>query len=89
MTALIERLTTHEYGGKLILAILYFLWLTHSVFQDPIFIRTFLMTYKSFTTLPELFDLLVKRYWIEPPEGLKQNELEEWAKLKQHVIRSR
>ena len=89
MTALIERLTTHEYGGKLILALLYFLWLTNSAIQDPIFIRTFLMTYKSFTTLPELFDLLVKRYWIEPPEGLKQNELEEWAKLKQHVIRSR
>ena len=47
------------------------------------------MTYKSFTTVNELFDLLVNRYWIQPPDGLKPPELEEWAKLKQHVIRSR
>ncbi|KAH8114602.1 ras GEF [Phellopilus nigrolimitatus] len=70
MPALIERLTTHEYG-------------------DPVFIRTFLMTYKSFTTLNELFELLVKRFWIQPPDGLKSNELDEWTKLKQHVVRSR
>ncbi|KAI5122473.1 hypothetical protein M0805_008783 [Coniferiporia weirii] len=70
MPALIERLTTHEYG-------------------DPVFIRTFLMTYKSFTTLGELFDLLVKRFWIQPPSELKPNELEEWTRLRQHVVRSR
>ncbi|EJC97980.1 ras GEF [Fomitiporia mediterranea MF3/22] len=70
LPALIERLTTHEYG-------------------DAVFIRTFLMTYKSFTTLDELFDLLVQRYWIQPPDGLKPNDLEEWTKLKQHIIRSR
>ena len=56
---------------------------------DPIFIRTFLMTFKSFTTLDELFELLVKRYQIQPPEGLNAKELEEWTKLKQHVVRSR
>lgn len=47
------------------------------------------MTYKSFTTVNELFELLVHRYWIQPPDGLKPAELEEWTKLKQHVIRSR
>lgn len=47
------------------------------------------MTYKSFTNLEELFDLLVKRFWIEPPDGLNPRELEEWEKLKQHVIRMR
>lgn len=47
------------------------------------------MTYKSFTTLDELFDLLVQRYWIQAPEGIKPNELEEWTKLKQHIVRSR
>lgn len=60
-----------------------------AIFSDPTFIKTFLMTYKSFTNLEELFDLLVKRFWIEPPDGLNPRELEEWEKLKQHVIRMR
>lgn len=47
------------------------------------------MTYKSFTNLDELFELLVKRFWIQPPDTLTPRELEEWRKLKQHVIRMR
>lgn len=47
------------------------------------------MTYNSFTTLDELFDLLVKRFWIQPPDSLNPQELEEWGKLKQHVIQMR
>jgi len=47
------------------------------------------MTYKSFTTLDELFDLLVQRFWIKPPAQLTPSELEEWTKLKQHVIQLR
>lgn len=56
---------------------------------DTNFIKTFLMTYKSFTTLDELFDLLVKRFYIKPPEGLSPSELEEWRRLKQHIIQTR
>ena len=56
---------------------------------DPTFIKTFLMTYKSFTTVDDLFDLLVQRFWITPPDGLKPNELDEWRKLKQHIIQMR
>jgi len=56
---------------------------------DPTFIKTFLMTYKSFTTLDELFSLLVQRFWIQPPDSLKSKELEEWTKLKQHIIQMR
>ncbi|CAL1713340.1 unnamed protein product [Somion occarium] len=56
---------------------------------DPTFIKNFLMTFKSFMTLDELFNLLVNRYWIKPPENLNPTELEEWTKLKQHVIRMR
>jgi len=70
LPALVERLTSHEYG-------------------DPVFIRTFLMTYKSFTTLDDLLDHLVERYRMNPPDGLSQSELDEWSKLKQHVVRSR
>ncbi|KAG6336113.1 hypothetical protein ID866_2979 [Astraeus odoratus] len=56
---------------------------------DPNFIKTFLMTYKSFTTLDELFDLLVKRFYISPPDTLTPQELEDWRKLKQHIIQMR
>lgn len=58
-------------------------------YVDPTFIKTYLMTYKSFITLDELFDLLVKRFWIQPPDNLNPRELEEWRKLKQHVIQMR
>ncbi|THH31171.1 hypothetical protein EUX98_g3005 [Antrodiella citrinella] len=56
---------------------------------DPTFIKYFLMTFKSFMTLNELFDLLVHRFWVQPPENLSNAEMEEWTKLKQHVIRMR
>lgn len=47
------------------------------------------MTFKSFMSLDELFDLLVRRFWVQPPDSLNPAELEEWTKLKQHVIRMR
>ena len=56
---------------------------------DPTFIKNFLMTFKSFMTVDELFELLTKRYWISPPPNLKPTELEEWTRLKQQVIRMR
>ena len=58
-------------------------------YPDPRFIKTFLMTYKSFTTLDEFFELLVQRFFIQPPDGLNSRELDEWRKLKQHVIQMR
>jgi son of sevenless len=47
------------------------------------------MTYKSFTTVDELFDLLVKRFRIQPPPNLTPQELSEWGKLKQRLIQIR
>jgi son of sevenless len=47
------------------------------------------MTYKSFSTTNELFDLLAARFWIQPPENITPAELEEWKRLKQHVVRAR
>ena len=47
------------------------------------------MTYKSFTTLDEFFDILVARFRIQPPDGLEPQEREEWGKLKQHLIQVR
>ncbi|KAJ6585715.1 ras guanine nucleotide exchange factor domain-containing protein [Mycena capillaripes] len=57
--------------------------------SDPTFIKSFLITFKSFTTVDDLFDFLVRRFWIQPPPGLTQAEREEWGKLKQHVIQIR
>ncbi|KAK7682391.1 hypothetical protein QCA50_014596 [Cerrena zonata] len=56
---------------------------------DPTFIKNFLMTFRSFMTLQDLFDLLVTRFWIQPPPNLNPTELADWKKLKQHVIRMR
>ena len=47
------------------------------------------MTYKSLTSLDELFKLLVERFRIQPPENLNAEEREEWGKLKQRVIQMR
>ncbi|KAI0316803.1 ras guanine nucleotide exchange factor domain-containing protein [Amylostereum chailletii] len=63
--------------------------LTAHEHSDTTFTKTFLMTYKSFTDLDTLFDLLAQRFWIQPPDGLNEKEMEEWKKLKQHIIRTR
>lgn len=40
-------------------------------------------------TVDELFDLLVKRFYIQAPPNLSPAEFEEWTKLKQSIIRLR
>jgi son of sevenless-like protein len=56
---------------------------------DPSFNNTFLLTYRSFTTARELFELLVKRFTIQPPEGLTQEEYELWKDRKLKPVRFR
>ncbi|KAK1756125.1 ras guanine nucleotide exchange factor domain-containing protein [Echria macrotheca] len=56
---------------------------------DANFNNTFLLTYRSFTSARELFELLVKRFGIQPPEGLTQAEYEMWRDGKQKLIRFR
>ncbi|KAF4584277.1 Ras guanine nucleotide exchange factor [Ophiocordyceps camponoti-floridani] len=56
---------------------------------DSNFNNTFLLTYRSFTSARELFELLVKRFGIQPPEGLNQSEYEIWRDRKQKLIRFR
>ncbi|KJX95524.1 cell division control protein Cdc25 [Zymoseptoria brevis] len=56
---------------------------------DSPFNNTFLLTYRSFTTAPELFELLVKRWTIQPPYGLGGADLETWVNRKQKPIRFR
>ena len=56
---------------------------------DRTYTEAFLMTFKSFTTVEELTELLIQRFRIQPPDGLTPAELEEWSKLKQKVIQIR
>jgi son of sevenless-like protein len=56
---------------------------------DSSFNGTFLLTYRSFTTARELFELLVKRFQIQPPEGMAQSDYDMWRDRKQKPIRFR
>lgn len=56
---------------------------------DSGFNKTFLLTYRSFTSAPELFDLLVKRWSIQPPPGLSGPDFQIWTDKKQKPIRFR
>ncbi|KAH7228879.1 ras guanine nucleotide exchange factor domain-containing protein [Fusarium oxysporum] len=56
---------------------------------DSNFNNTFLLTYRSFTTARELFEMLIKRFNIQPPEGLSQADFEIWRDRKQKLIRFR
>jgi son of sevenless-like protein len=59
------------------------------VFAAPAFIRSFMMTFKMFTAVDELFDLLVQRFWMQPPPELTPTEREIWGTRKQQVVQAR
>ena len=56
---------------------------------DAVFNGTFLLTYRSFTTAEELFELLVRRFSIQPPPGITQQHLTQWEDQKQKLVRFR
>ena len=56
---------------------------------DSDFNTTFLLTYRSFTTASELFELLVKRFSIQPPRGVSEEDYKMWVDKKQKPIRFR
>ncbi|KAJ9604241.1 cell division cycle- protein [Cladophialophora chaetospira] len=56
---------------------------------DTNFTTTFLLTYRSFTTASELFELLVRRFNLQPPQGLSRDEYSIWEEHKQKPARFR
>jgi son of sevenless len=56
---------------------------------DTNFNTTFLLTFRSFTTASELFDLLVDRWNIQAPGGLTRDEFKMWEDQKQKPTRFR
>ena len=89
LKALVERLTTHDQPGKICTVPLRSPSLTRHPSQDPPFTKAFLMTFKSFTTPEELFDVLVERFRIQPPPKLDPAEHQQWVQMKQRVIQAR
>lgn len=65
--ALVEHLTSDDRVGEQFWILMVFIELK-SIPLDPVFQWAFLMTYKSFMTLDELFDLLVLRCLSQPLE---------------------
>ena len=56
---------------------------------DAAFNNTFLLTYRSFTTASELFELLVKRFSVQPPRNISAEDHKTWVDRKQKPIRIR
>ncbi|KAL8688534.1 MAG: hypothetical protein Q9218_005582 [Villophora microphyllina] len=56
---------------------------------DAGFNNTFLLTYRSFTSASELFEMLVKRFSIQPPRGISDDDYKTWVEKKQKLIRFR
>jgi son of sevenless-like protein len=56
---------------------------------DPQYMSTFLLTYRSFTTTPQLLEFLSQRFNLEPPSNLKPIQVEEWTEKKLTPIRMR
>lgn len=56
---------------------------------DAMYNGTFLLTYRSFTTATELFEMLVKRFCVQPPYGLQKEDYTTWEDQKQKPIRMR
>ncbi|KKK14636.1 hypothetical protein AOCH_006088 [Aspergillus ochraceoroseus] len=56
---------------------------------DPSFNNTFLLTYRSFTTASELFEMITQRFNIQPPFSLSADEMQMWIDRKQKPIRFR
>lgn len=56
---------------------------------DASFNNTFLLTYRSFTSASELFEMVMQRFNIQPPFGLNDEEMQLWVDRKQKPIRFR
>lgn len=56
---------------------------------DTTFNATFLLTYRSFISAAELFQMLVQRFNLQPPARLDREEMLQWEEQKQKPVRFR
>ncbi|KNC52088.1 uncharacterized protein AMSG_00916 [Thecamonas trahens ATCC 50062] len=57
--------------------------LTYHRYPDPMYLSAFLLTYRSFTTPPQLLDLLEQRFNATPPAGASGEELMKFRKTRE------
>ncbi|KZT27559.1 ras GEF [Neolentinus lepideus HHB14362 ss-1] len=79
LEALVERLTIEPLSESVPI----------SLSQEAAFQNAFLMTFKTFATADEVFDLLVDRYQMDCSVGLTDEEFEEWKERKLRPTQSR
>lgn len=94
LVALIQRLTLHESMGMLRLGQGRKMSLRINAdisvqCSDSAFNATFLMTYRSFATGEEVFNLLCKRYTMAPPSDLDDVEIVDWQERKLKPVKLR
>ncbi|KAJ1553866.1 hypothetical protein HK405_006677, partial [Cladochytrium tenue] len=53
---------------------------------DSFYVQAFLLTYRSFTSTKEFYELLKKRFEIQAPTGLNELELDDWKRNKKKPI---
>ncbi|TPX39964.1 hypothetical protein SeLEV6574_g06897 [Synchytrium endobioticum] len=56
---------------------------------DTHYYQSFMLTYRAFISTTLLFDLLFKRFTMQPPQGLNEDELTLWTEKKQTPVRLR
>ena len=86
LPALIEHLTDHYRCGMCRFPNFLASVPTH---LDQNFIRTFFCTFRSFSTVSEVFELLVARFHAPAPHGLEEEERKVWVKSKQSLLQVR
>lgn len=86
LTALVEKLTSAgDPLSKILDTTATGLSLTSmpsEMAQETVFRNTFLMTFRTFTSPDQFFDLLVERYRMDHPPDLTGSEFEEWKDKK-------
>jgi len=85
LRGLVARLTPHTSTGALSAN----LGSSALTTADTAFFQAFLVTFRSFTTGAELFDVLLERYHVQPPTAMNPAEALDWKKMKQTPIRLR
>jgi len=73
LPALVERLTVEHFSPA----------------QENQYRHTFLMTYPTFCSASDLFELLLSRYHMTPPPGLDDEEMEAWKQKRLRTTQRR
>jgi RasGEF N-terminal motif len=89
LEALVEHLTPHDQHGRWSPRHFVEVQSLTPALADFAFHNIFFLTLRSFTTVSEVFPLLVARFNVAPPDDLDPMEQEDWSHKTRHLIRIR